>query len=73
MTKREKEILLAIRDGARVQCPSFCHRTYRLLGLPVTSTIGETFNRPTMDNLKAKGYIKRGELILTDKAIAELA
>ena len=62
LTKREKEIVLALRDGARLHPPGFMGRQWQIQRLPVTSTIGEWVYNDTIQRFKQKGILERKSL-----------
>lgn len=59
LTKRQREIIEAIRDGARLHPPGFCSRQWRIIHLPATSMISEWVKNDTIQGMKEAGMFAR--------------
>ncbi len=53
MTKRQKEIIIALRDGARLRVPASYGHTWELEGLPLSPGISKWVFQATIDKMKA--------------------
>lgn len=62
MTKRQKEIIVALNEGARLYPPGFCSHQWQIQKLPVTSKIKEWIYDDTIQRMKKDGLLIRSDV-----------